>query len=433
MEFELYKAAEEGSVPSLLELLGKDRLLLDRIVTWNRGETPLHVAAMLGHLRFVEELLARKAELAQEQDYQGFTPLHIAAAKGYFRIVARLLEFGPEVCFVRDMYERNPLHVAAMKGQEEILEILVREKPEAAHEIFEDGQTIFHLCVKYNRLQCLKLLMNFLRDDQLINSRDKDGNTILHLAAAQKQTKIILFLSDIGIDPNVPNYKGFSSLALLAHVESLKNDSEISEIVDKTVAVHAPGGKEIEKAKKRKKRQDNTFETLLVVGVLFAGIGTQGGMKLPDNIWEIYFEGPKNDRERKFLNVHKFLMESNMVSLIASLAIVFVLTSLPFKRQNLISVAMVIFWIAMICAAVAYGIPLLMITPNDESQTTYKTVGVSVLCCAAVMVIIVLCHFLMWFYSALKWSYSALKWSYSALKKFYSALKRRRQREYVTI
>ncbi|KAI6682175.1 hypothetical protein NL676_036056 [Syzygium grande] len=80
MESELYEAAVRGDVPSLLGLLGKDKLLLTRIMTGNRTETPLHIAAMLGHLDFVEEVLDRKAELAREQDPS--TPLHLAAAKG---------------------------------------------------------------------------------------------------------------------------------------------------------------------------------------------------------------------------------------------------------------------------------------------------------------------------------------------------------------
>ncbi|KAI6682174.1 hypothetical protein NL676_036055 [Syzygium grande] len=71
----------------------KYKLLLNRIMTGNRTESPLHIAAMLGHSDFVEEVLAQKAELAREQDSQSWTPLHLAAAKGYLNIVASLLRF----------------------------------------------------------------------------------------------------------------------------------------------------------------------------------------------------------------------------------------------------------------------------------------------------------------------------------------------------
>ncbi|KAI6682183.1 hypothetical protein NL676_036064 [Syzygium grande] len=189
MESELYEAAVKGNVDSLLELLVKDKLLLDRIMTGNRTETPLHIAAMLGYLEFVEEVLARKPELAREQDSQSSTPLHLAAAKGYLNIVASLLRVSPEICFVRDKYERNPLHVAAMKGRVDTLECLVRARPDAARSVVDNGQTILHLCVKHNRLEALKLLIDIMGDDQFINSTDEYGDTILHLAAADRQAK----------------------------------------------------------------------------------------------------------------------------------------------------------------------------------------------------------------------------------------------------
>ncbi|KAI6682164.1 hypothetical protein NL676_036045 [Syzygium grande] len=103
MESELYEAAVEGNVPSLLELLAKDKLLLERIMNGNHTENRLHIAAMLGHLGFVEEVLAQKAELAREQDSQSSTPLHLVAAKGYLNIAASLLRVGSEICFVRDI------------------------------------------------------------------------------------------------------------------------------------------------------------------------------------------------------------------------------------------------------------------------------------------------------------------------------------------
>ncbi|KAI6682167.1 hypothetical protein NL676_036048 [Syzygium grande] len=141
---------------------------------------------MLGHSDFVEEILAQKAELAREQDSQSSMPL-LAAAKGYLNIVASLSRVSPEICFVRDKYKRNPLHVAALKGLVDVLERLVRARPDAARSVVDHGQMILHLCVKHNRLEALKLLLDMLGDDKFINSRDEGGNTILHLAAVDKQ------------------------------------------------------------------------------------------------------------------------------------------------------------------------------------------------------------------------------------------------------
>ena len=55
--------------------------------------------------------------------------------------------------------------------------------------------TVLHLCVKYNQIEALKLLVESLSDEgDFLNSKDHDGgNTILHLAVMLKQTKVGFF------------------------------------------------------------------------------------------------------------------------------------------------------------------------------------------------------------------------------------------------
>ncbi|PKI58297.1 hypothetical protein CRG98_021303 [Punica granatum] len=122
MERRLYRAALEGNVPSLLQLLWEDELFLERSLVGSHSDTPLHIAAMLGHSEFVSKILSLKPELACELDSQRSTPLHLAAAKGYADIVKGLLNTCKEACLVSDKYGRNPLQVAAVKGKVEVLE-----------------------------------------------------------------------------------------------------------------------------------------------------------------------------------------------------------------------------------------------------------------------------------------------------------------------
>ncbi|XP_048495742.2 ankyrin repeat-containing protein ITN1 [Beta vulgaris subsp. vulgaris] len=171
-ETRLYDAALGGDVPSLLELLRDDPLILDRCIiekSCRFVQSPLHVATNHGHLEFIKEILCHKAELAEELDQsKRWSPLHIASAKGHLEILKELLAVNSSMCFVRDQDGRNVIHVAAMNGQIQVLGVLLRAKPQAARERTTDGETVLHLCVKHvsHRLLCswyeLWVMLSFL-------------------------------------------------------------------------------------------------------------------------------------------------------------------------------------------------------------------------------------------------------------------------------
>ncbi|KAL5853579.1 hypothetical protein ACOSQ3_008697 [Xanthoceras sorbifolium] len=80
MDRNIYEAAVEGCVTTLLNLLQQDALVLDRFMVGCHAETPLHIASLLGHAEFVQEILSRKPELAGELDARNSSPLHLATA-----------------------------------------------------------------------------------------------------------------------------------------------------------------------------------------------------------------------------------------------------------------------------------------------------------------------------------------------------------------
>ena len=47
------------------------------------------------------------------------------------------------------------------------------------------------MCVKYNHLEALKVLVESVdRADGIMSWKDEDGNTVLHLAVAKKQIEV---------------------------------------------------------------------------------------------------------------------------------------------------------------------------------------------------------------------------------------------------
>nr|DAD36514.1 TPA_asm: hypothetical protein HUJ06_007155 [Nelumbo nucifera] len=83
-----------------------------------RGNTPLHIASVLGHVDFVRVLLSNQPKLALRPDgSQGHTPLHLASAKGQVELLLGLIGIG-DVDFVnsKDDDDGNAiLHLAVNK------------------------------------------------------------------------------------------------------------------------------------------------------------------------------------------------------------------------------------------------------------------------------------------------------------------------------
>lgn len=197
MESKLFDLAREGDAASLKMLLLQDPMLLNRsMVLPYVSETALHVAATLGHLHFVREILVHKPELAKEVNSTKLTPLHLAAAKGHIEVVKALILADPEMCTVRDINGLTPLHFAAVKGRCQVLNELIHSivlVDLMATDEQQLGETILHMCVKRGKLDCLKIVLEMAGDDggmDFVNRKDSYGNTILHLALIDKQYEV---------------------------------------------------------------------------------------------------------------------------------------------------------------------------------------------------------------------------------------------------
>jgi ankyrin repeat protein len=58
--------------------------------------SPMHIAAIAGHARVVDLLVARGADVNKANDY-GYTPLHFAALMRRFQVCQRLIQLGADV------------------------------------------------------------------------------------------------------------------------------------------------------------------------------------------------------------------------------------------------------------------------------------------------------------------------------------------------
>ena len=60
------------------------------------------------------------------------------------------------------------------------------------------GETALHLSVKFYKFEAFRKLINWLEIlgmEELGNSGDEDGNTVMHLAVSRKQHEVYLYKS----------------------------------------------------------------------------------------------------------------------------------------------------------------------------------------------------------------------------------------------
>ena len=191
MDAELFKAARDGNTRVLLELLERDPLLLEA-ASAACSYNPLHIASMLGHLDFVKELLKHKSNVgkyARELNQQGYSSLHLAASNGHVQVVKMLLGISHDLCRVKGRDGMTPLHCASIKGRAQIISLILSACSICVEEVNAWNETALHVAVKNNQFKSVRALVKGLKQSNnlvVLNSRDVEGNTVLHLAAASK-------------------------------------------------------------------------------------------------------------------------------------------------------------------------------------------------------------------------------------------------------
>ncbi|KAI3878547.1 hypothetical protein MKW92_041227 [Papaver armeniacum] len=248
-------------------------------------QTPLHVVAMQGHVEFASVIVDKDPQLAMKLDLQGCTPLHLASTstRNNVEMVRVLLNANTDACLVQDHNGRTPVHLAAMRNEVEVMDLLIRSCPEAVHRrLLKTNETILHLCVKHDKLEALKKLVDYSvsnmenpnnPDAISVNSVDSGGNTILHLAAQkQRMTKMLEYLiqsNDIRIDINIRNNEEVTALHMLDRIEM---DNHTTKEVPQQITSSS------------NKWVKERMNMLMIVATLIAGIAFQAIINPPGGV-----------------------------------------------------------------------------------------------------------------------------------------------------
>ena len=200
MDTRLFESAWTGNVDDFHMLLRENPLILHTISLYS-SENPLHIASAAGHVGFVREILRLRPEYAKEVNKDGFSPLHMATANGHIEVVRELLNVDPKLCCLEGRENKTPLHFAAMKGRVDVISEMLLSCAECIEGVTVQKETALHLAIKNNQFEAIKVMVDWILEmkrEDILNLKDEQGNTVLHLATWKKQRQAsIFFLSSI--------------------------------------------------------------------------------------------------------------------------------------------------------------------------------------------------------------------------------------------
>ncbi|KAL6291286.1 hypothetical protein ACE6H2_008796 [Prunus campanulata] len=177
----------------------------------------------------------------------GFSPIHIASANGYLEIVRELLKVDPRLYQLKGRDEWTLLHYAASRGRIDVIREMALSCPESVEDVTIQGETALHLAVKRSQCEAIKALVELVREMNkvnILNMKDKLGNSVLHLASWKKQHQVVEGLVGNGnsagaLEVNNVNHSGLTPLDLLLISPSEAGDREMEVILRGAGAMRA--------------------------------------------------------------------------------------------------------------------------------------------------------------------------------------------------
>jgi hypothetical protein len=157
----------------------------------------LFEAVRLRDLEVAERFILENSQVVAQRNEAGDTPLHAAADQGSPAMVKLLLKHGADPG-AKDKLGRLPIHRAA-----EVSFSLARELADGGRLIFTEDDNA--ASVLSSAFKAGNEALSQLLGEQLVNVKDRAGNTPMHMAVKRGEAESVELLIDLGADVNMLN------------------------------------------------------------------------------------------------------------------------------------------------------------------------------------------------------------------------------------
>ncbi|GKV28506.1 hypothetical protein SLEP1_g37550 [Rubroshorea leprosula] len=306
-------AAEAGDIEALYALIQENPFVLESIDRFPFIDTPLHIAAFKGHIDFAMEMMNLKPSYARKLNPAGLSPMHLALLTCQVHVVRELLKVDKDLVRVKGRGGLTPLHFAAEEGYSDLIAEFLEACPECITDVTIQGQNAIHIATNNSNFDTLKLLVYWLEktthkdadiwNKQFLNGIDREGNTVLHIAASINDPWMVgLLLECKMISKNEVNLNGRSALDML---QGQVNNTEVVDALRRAGCLEAeriPVRQTLarslrtrmswsQKLRRTMVRQNNMISSdmrnaMLVVAVLILTATYQACLSPPGGVWQ---------------------------------------------------------------------------------------------------------------------------------------------------
>ncbi|KAF7141413.1 hypothetical protein RHSIM_Rhsim06G0144500 [Rhododendron simsii] len=208
----LYLAAEAGFV-GLVKLLMENPAGICRVEGRIKNKSPVHAAILGKHIDVLRILWEKDQSSFNLRCDEGRNALHFSASVGFLDGVKFLLSNFCAATYQRDLCGFFPIHIASSEGHVDIIQGILQHCPDSRELLTLQGQNIFHVAVKSGNDKAVSSMLKLPELEKLLNEKDDEGNTPLHLATICWHPRIVSALTwDERVDLELGNKDGLTVL-----------------------------------------------------------------------------------------------------------------------------------------------------------------------------------------------------------------------------